>query len=93
MCHLAVSKDGLGFQVRCFLYNGLNVSDDWVFNATNDTITLHGVNTTQFLQEQSPNVPISREMGEIEAPLTNRKIKKLLGFVEQHDWKKYVKEN
>lgn len=63
-----------------------------MFNATNDTITLYGVKTADFLKEQSPNVPITREMGDIEAPLTNRKIKKLLGFVEQHDWKKYVKQ-
>jgi hypothetical protein len=64
-----------------------------VFNATNDTITLHNVTTTQFLKEQSPNVPITREMGDIEAPLTNKKIKELLGFKEQHDWKKYVKNS
>jgi hypothetical protein len=43
------------------------------------------------LKEQSPNVPITREMGDIEAPLTNKKIKEMLGFKEQHDWKKYVK--
>lgn len=64
-----------------------------MFNATNDTITLHGVNTTQFLKEQGPNVPFTREMGEIEAPLSNQKIKKLLGFKEEHDWKKYVKSS
>jgi UDP-glucose 4-epimerase len=68
-----------------------DLADSKVFNATNDTITLHGVKTKDFLKEQSPNVPITREMGDNEAPLTNRKIKKLLGFVEQHDWKKYVK--
>jgi hypothetical protein len=62
-----------------------------VFNATNDTITLHGVKTADFLKEQSPDVPHTREMGDIEAPLSNRKIKEMLGFKEQHDWKKYVK--
>jgi hypothetical protein len=45
------------------------------------------------LKEQGPNVPFTREMGEIEAPLSNRKIKKLLGFKEEHDWKKYVKSS
>jgi hypothetical protein len=61
-----------------------------VFNATNDTITLHGVKTVDFLKSQNPDVPFTREMGEIEAPLSNRKIKEVLGFKEEHDWKKYV---
>jgi hypothetical protein len=61
-----------------------------IFNATNDTITLHGVNTTEFLKSQNPDVRFTREMGEIEAPLSNRKIKEVLGFKEEHDWKKYV---
>lgn len=63
-----------------------------MFNATNDTITLHGVKTADFLKEQAPNTPHTREMGDIEAPLTNRKIKEMLGFKEEHDWKKYVKQ-
>jgi len=29
-------------------------------------------------------------MGEYEAPLTNRKIKEVLGFKDVHDWRKYV---
>lgn len=77
MCDLAVKKDGLGFQV---------------FNATNDTITLRGVKTVEYLKEVAPNTPITREMGEIEAPLSNKKIKDVLGFKEEHDWKKYVPE-
>lgn len=75
MCDLACKKDGLGFQV---------------FNATNNTITLHE-KTKDFLQKVSPNVKITREMGEYEAPLSNRKIREVLGFKEQHDWRKYVK--
>jgi hypothetical protein len=63
-----------------------------VFNATNDTITLHGVKTADFLKSQNPEVPFTREMGEIEAPLSNRKIKEVLGFKEEHDWKNYVKQ-
>ena len=75
MCDLACKKSGLGFQV---------------FNATNDTITLKE-KTMEFLEREYPNVKIIREMDEYEAPLTNRKIKKLLGFKEDHNWQKYVK--
>lgn len=75
ICHLCVEKDGLGFQV---------------FNATNDTITTT-VPTEQFLKQACPNVPITRKMGEWEAPLSNRKIREVLGFKDVHDWRKYVK--
>lgn len=73
MCACAVEKSGLGFQV---------------FNATNDSITTT-VPTEKFLKEALPNVPISRKMGEWEAPLSNRKIREVLGFKEEHDWKQY----
>ena len=35
-------------------------------------------------------MPITREMGEFEAPLSNRKAREMLGFREAHDWRKYV---
>lgn len=73
ICNLCIDKSGLGYQV---------------FNATNTTITTK-VPTQQFLKENCPNVPITREMGEWEAPLSNRKIREVLGFVEEHDWRKY----
>ena len=72
--HLCLEKDGLGFQV---------------FNATNDTITAD-LPTAEFLAKYSPGVPITRALGEFEAPLSNRKIRDVLGFVEQHNWRKYV---
>jgi nucleoside-diphosphate-sugar epimerase len=75
ICDLCVKKDGLGFQV---------------FNATNDSITTT-VPTKQFLKESCPETEITREMGEWEAPLSNKKIKEVLGFKEQHDWKMYYK--
>jgi nucleoside-diphosphate-sugar epimerase len=75
ICDLCVKKDGLGFQV---------------FNATNDTITT-AVPTKQILEKFAPNTPITREMGEWEAPLSNKKIKDVLGFKEEHDWRKYYK--
>src|SRR5277367_5099127 len=60
---LCLEKDGLGFQV---------------FNATNDTITLN-IPTKEALKQVAPNTPITREMGEFEAPLSNRKIREVLG--------------
>ncbi|MBZ9601164.1 NAD-dependent epimerase/dehydratase family protein [Phyllobacterium chamaecytisi] len=71
---LAIRKDGLGFQV---------------FNAVNDTITAK-LPTREFLEKYCPGVPIRRELGEFEAPLSNRKTREVLGFREEHDWRKYV---
>jgi nucleoside-diphosphate-sugar epimerase len=75
ICHRCIEKSGLGYQV---------------FNATNSTITTK-VPTTKFLRDVCPNVPITREMGEWEAPLSNRKIREVLGFQDEHDWRKYYK--
>ena len=71
---LCIEKDGLGFQV---------------FNAVNDTITLD-TPTKEALAKLCPNTRMTREMGEFEAPLSNRKAREVLGFKEQHDWRKYV---
>jgi hypothetical protein len=38
-----------------------------------------------------PGVPITRELGQHEALFSNRKIREVLGFKEQHNWQKYVK--
>ncbi|KAJ5529392.1 Nascent polypeptide-associated complex subunit beta [Penicillium freii] len=73
MCEAALRTDGLGFQV---------------FNATNDHITNLSP-TRDFLKSQFPDIPITREMEEFEAPFSNAKIKKLLGFQEKHPWHKY----
>ncbi|CAI7650471.1 unnamed protein product [Penicillium glandicola] len=73
MCEAALRIDGLGFQV---------------FNATNDHITNLSP-TKDFLKSQFPDIPITREMGEFEAPFSNAKIKQLLGFQEKHPWHKY----
>jgi UDP-glucose 4-epimerase len=72
--HLCVEKDGLGFQV---------------FNAVNDTITAREP-TRPFLERWAPGTPITGEIGEFEAPISNRKIRDVLGFSENHDWRKYV---
>lgn len=73
--HLCLEKGGLGYQV---------------FNAVNDTITAD-LPTKEFLAKYCPDTPILREMGEYEAPLSNRKIREVLGFKEAHPWKNYVK--
>ncbi len=72
--HLCIEKDGLGYQV---------------FNAVNDTITAD-LPTKEFLAKYAPNTPVTREMGEFEAPLSNRKIREVLGFKEQHYWRNYL---
>ena len=75
VCDLCIKKSGLGFQV---------------FNATNTTSSLK-VPTMQYLKETQPNTPITRELGEYEGPLSNRKAREVLGFKEEHPWHKYVK--
>ncbi|WGF86467.1 NAD-dependent epimerase/dehydratase family protein [Marinivivus vitaminiproducens] len=69
-----LDKDGLGFQV---------------FNAVNDTITATEP-TAGFLAKHAPNTTIRRPLEGYEAPLSNRKIREVLGFREEHDWRKYV---
>ncbi|OQD83833.1 hypothetical protein PENANT_c015G11161 [Penicillium antarcticum] len=41
------------------------------------------------LQAQSPGTPITLEMEEFEAPISNVDIERMLGFVEKHPWRKY----
>jgi len=72
--HRCVEKDGLGFQV---------------FNAVNDTITAWEPTRT-FLERWAPGTPIAGEVGEFEAPISNRKLREVLGFREEHDWRQYV---
>lgn len=69
-----LATDGLGFQV---------------FNAGNDT---NGMNipTAELAARFFPGVPLTRPLGEHEALFSNRKIRELLGFREEHDWRKYV---
>jgi Nucleoside-diphosphate-sugar epimerases len=72
--HLCVEKSGLGFQV---------------FNAVNDTITAWEP-TRDFLKQWAPETPIDGELDEFGAPISNRKAREVLGFREEHDWRKYV---
>ena len=74
--HCCIEKDGLGFQV---------------FNAVNDTITMD-MPTKAFLAKYCPKTKVTREMGEWEGPLSNRKAREVLGFREAHNWRTYVKQ-
>jgi nucleoside-diphosphate-sugar epimerase len=70
-----LETDGLGFQL---------------FNAGNDT---NGMNipTGELAARFFPGVPLVRAMGKHEALFSNRKIREVLGFREEHDWRRYVK--
>lgn len=71
---LCLQKDGLGYQV---------------FNAGND----HNgavIPSKQLAEQFFPGVPFTRELDEHEALFSNRKIRDVLGFREQHNWRKYV---
>ena len=71
---LCLAKDGLGFQV---------------FNAGNDTNS-SDLPTAELIARFFPDVPLTRPLGEYEALFSNRKIRDVLGFREEHDWRNYV---
>jgi nucleoside-diphosphate-sugar epimerase len=72
--HRCLETDGLGFQV---------------FNAANDS---NGMNipTRELIERFFPGTPVTRELSENEALYSNRKAREVLGFREEHDWRKYV---
>ncbi|TCU17412.1 NAD-dependent epimerase/dehydratase family protein [Rhizobium sullae] len=72
--HLCIEKSGLGFRV---------------FNAVNDTVTAN-IPSKELAKRFFPNVPFTREIGEYEGLLSNRNIREILGFKEEHDWRRYV---
>lgn len=72
--HLCLEKDGLGFQI---------------FNAgNNDNSAI--IPSKELAEQFFPGVPITRELEEHEALYSNRKIREVLGFKEQHNWRQYV---
>lgn len=71
---LGIEKDGLGFQI---------------FNAVNDD-TSSDLPTAELLRRYYPNVPVKGELGEFEGLLSNKKTREVLGFKEEHNWRKYV---
>lgn len=71
---LCLKTDGLGYQV---------------FNAANDG---HSVNlpTSELIARYYEGVPVKREMGEDETFYSNAKIREVLSFRQQHDWRMYL---
>ena len=69
---LCLSKDGLGYEV---------------FNVSNDQNSVN-LTTEELLERFYPEVPLKRDVDPDECLFSNEKIKKLLGFVPQHDWRK-----
>ncbi|MCE7056456.1 NAD(P)-dependent oxidoreductase [Algoriphagus sp. AGSA1] len=71
---LCLKKDGLGYQV---------------FNAANDQ---NGavIPSRELADRFFPGVPLTRELGEYEGLFSNRKIREVLGFKEQHPWRRYL---
>ncbi|CAB1058171.1 UDP-glucose 4-epimerase (EC [Olavius sp. associated proteobacterium Delta 1] len=74
---LCLKKDGLGYQV---------------FNAGNDNNSAI-IPSKELAKRFFPGVPITRELGEHEALFSNRKIREVLGFREQHNWRRYIKSD
>ena len=71
---LCLKKDGLGWQV---------------FNAGNDGNSVPQPNS-ELLKAFFPNVALKRPVTETEALFSNAKVKSVLGFKEQHDWRRNV---
>ncbi|MEB3100314.1 NAD-dependent epimerase/dehydratase family protein [Ferviditalea candida] len=74
-CRLGIEKDGLGFEI---------------FNVAADDVS-SDIPTQELLNRFYPNVPVKKELGEFETLLSNEKIKRVLGFKQQHNWRMYVK--
>ena len=72
---LGIETDGLGYQV---------------FNAANDH-TSSDLPTAELLRRYYPDVPVRGELGEFESLLSNRRARDMLGFVEKHNWRHYVR--
>nr|WP_306263463.1 NAD(P)-dependent oxidoreductase [Pararhizobium sp. IMCC3301] len=71
---LCLKKDGLGYQV---------------FNAGNNDNSAN-IPSAELARRFFPDVKLTHELGETEALYSNRKIRDVLGFEEQHNWRKYV---
>ncbi len=73
---LCIQKDGLGFEV---------------FNAGNDDNSAN-IPARELAETYFPGVPVADDLGEFEALYSNRKIREVLGFVQAHNWSKYVSQ-
>ena len=71
---LGIETDGLGFQI---------------FNAANDH-TSSDLPTAELLARYYPDVPVRSALGEYEGLLSNKKARDVLGFRENHNWRRHV---
>lgn len=71
----SLKTDGLGFQI---------------FNASNDDLSVDQT-SADIAAKFYEGVPRKSEMGEYETFYSNQKAKKMLGFKEKHNWRKYLK--
>lgn len=72
---LAIEIDGLGFEV-------MNVAADDVSS---------DLPTRTLLDRYYPGVPVKKQLGEFETLLSNEKLKRLLGWKQQHYWREEAK--
>ena len=71
---LCLKKDGLGYEV---------------FNVGNDNNSVN-ISNDEIINRFYKNIKIKKELNDHEALFSNQKIKDVLGFKEQHNWKKYL---
>ena len=71
---LCLNKDGLGYEV---------------FNVGNDNNSVN-ISNDEIINRFYKNIKIKKELNDDEALFSNQKIKDILGFKEQHNWKKYL---
>ncbi|WP_116127200.1 NAD-dependent epimerase/dehydratase family protein [Lewinella sp. IMCC34183] len=74
MVDLCIGKDGLGFEI---------------FNAANNG-NAPDISSRELAERFFPGVPFTRELEADEGLYSNLKIRRVLGFEERHNWKKYV---
>lgn len=71
---LCLKKDGLGYQV---------------FNVANDGMSV-ALSPEEVVARYYEGVPLREPAGSWTTPYSNRKIREVLGFEEQHPWTRYV---
>jgi nucleoside-diphosphate-sugar epimerase len=69
-CRRGIETAGLGFRI---------------FNIANDEVSSN-LPTRELLQRYFPRVPVTRELGEYETLLSNKRAKEELGFQPRHTW-------
>jgi nucleoside-diphosphate-sugar epimerase len=73
-CRLGIETAGLGFRI---------------FNIANDEVSSN-LPTRELLRRYFPRVPMTRELGEYETLLSNKRVKDELGFQPRHTWMEHT---